>query len=192
MRVPTATSRLRSLALHKGHLVLINMQFPGLWQPSWYLSAAGMNVCAKLLQSCPTLWDSMNCSPPGVSSHRILQAKIRQCVAMPPSRGTQGWNGCLLWLLYCRQILYPLSHPLEWTPFTNPRESLASETTLMERHAFWSQGDLASHWPAASPWLWVSHKLSGPQLLHLPKYKYKHLLHVLLVKRKWLNIMCYT
>ena len=44
-------------------------------------------VCAKSLQSCPTLCDPMNCSPPGSSVHGILQARILEWVAMPSSRG---------------------------------------------------------------------------------------------------------
>ena len=32
--------------------------------------------CAKSLQSCPTLCDLMDCSPPGSSVHGILQARI--------------------------------------------------------------------------------------------------------------------
>ena len=35
-----------------------------------------MCVCAKSLQSCPTLCDPMDCSPPGSSVHGILQARI--------------------------------------------------------------------------------------------------------------------
>ena len=45
-------------------------------------------VCAKLLQSCPTLQDPMDCSPPGSSVHGILQARILEWVAMPSSRGS--------------------------------------------------------------------------------------------------------
>ena len=43
------------------------------------------HVCvhAKLLQWCPTLWDPMYCSLPGSFGHRILQARILECVAMP-------------------------------------------------------------------------------------------------------------
>ena len=41
---------------------------------------------AKLLQSCPTLRDPMDCSPPGSSVHGILQARILEWVAMPFSR----------------------------------------------------------------------------------------------------------
>ena len=39
-------------------------------------------------QSCPTLWDPMDCSPPGFSVHGILQARILEWVAIPFSRGS--------------------------------------------------------------------------------------------------------
>ena len=44
-------------------------------------------LCAKLLQLCPTLCDSVDCIPPGSSVHGILQARILEWVAMPSSRG---------------------------------------------------------------------------------------------------------
>ena len=44
-------------------------------------------VCARLLQSCPTLCNSMDCSPPGSSVHGILQARRLEWVAMHSSRG---------------------------------------------------------------------------------------------------------
>jgi len=42
------------------------------------------NACmhAKSLQSCPTLCDSMDSSPPGSSVHRILQARILEWVSI--------------------------------------------------------------------------------------------------------------
>ena len=40
-------------------------------------------VQAKLLQSCPALWDSMDHSPPGSSAQGILQTRILEWVAMP-------------------------------------------------------------------------------------------------------------
>ena len=40
----------------------------------------------KLLQSCAILFDPMDCSPPGFSVHRILQARIPEWVAMSSSR----------------------------------------------------------------------------------------------------------
>ena len=45
-------------------------------------------VCAKLLQSRPTLCDLMDCSLSGSSVHGILQARILEWVAMPSSRGS--------------------------------------------------------------------------------------------------------
>ena len=49
-----------------------------------YFSAVTVNVA----QSCPTLCDPMDHSPPGSSPHRILQARILEWVAMPSSRGS--------------------------------------------------------------------------------------------------------
>ena len=44
-------------------------------------------VCAcahtNLLQSCPTLCDPLDCSPPGSSVHGILQERMLEWVAMP-------------------------------------------------------------------------------------------------------------
>ena len=45
-------------------------------------------VCAKSLQSCPTLCNTMDCSPPGSSVRGIFQARILEWVAMPSSRGS--------------------------------------------------------------------------------------------------------
>ena len=41
---------------------------------------------AKSLQSCPTLCNRMDCSPPGSSVHGILQIRILEWVAMSSSR----------------------------------------------------------------------------------------------------------
>ena len=46
---------------------------------------SSMCVCAKLLQLCLTLCNPMDYSPPGSSVHGILQARILQWVACPPS-----------------------------------------------------------------------------------------------------------
>ena len=48
-----------------------------------FLSNACMH--AKLIQSCPTLCNPMDSSPPGSSAHRILQARILQWVAISVS-----------------------------------------------------------------------------------------------------------
>ena len=43
---------------------------------------------AKLLQSCPTLYDATNRSLPGSSVHGILEAGMLELVAMLSSRGS--------------------------------------------------------------------------------------------------------
>ena len=60
-------------------------------------------VHAKLLQSCLTLCDPINCSPPGSSVHGILQARMLEWVALPSSRGFSqprgpthsSWSSCI-------------------------------------------------------------------------------------------------
>ena len=41
---------------------------------------------SEVTQSCPTLWDPMDCSPPGSSVHGIFQARILEWVAISFSR----------------------------------------------------------------------------------------------------------
>ena len=87
-----------------------------LFRRGWHLIQHWAQACvpAKSLQLCLTLWDSMDCSPPGSSVHRVLQARILEWVAMPSSRGiflTQGLNLCLLWLLHWQVGSLPLVSP---------------------------------------------------------------------------------
>ena len=64
-------------------------------------------LCSVLIvQSCPILFNPLDCSSPSFSVHGILQATILE----KKIQGiflTQGSNLCLL---HCRQILYCLSH----------------------------------------------------------------------------------
>ena len=62
---------------------------------------------ALVTQSCPTLCDPMDCSPPGPSFHGILQDRILEWVAMPFSRGS--------------------SQPRDWTCSKLQADSLPSE-----------------------------------------------------------------
>ena len=45
-------------------------------------------VCVLVAQSCPTLCDPLDCSPPGPSVHGILQVRIPEWIAIPFSRGS--------------------------------------------------------------------------------------------------------
>ena len=46
------------------------------------LKAAAAAAAAKLLQSCPTLCDPIDCSPPGSPIPGILQARTLEWVAI--------------------------------------------------------------------------------------------------------------
>ena len=52
-------------------------------------------VLAKSLQSCPTLCDPMDSSPPGSFVHVILQGRIVEGVAIPSSRGSSQYIHCM-------------------------------------------------------------------------------------------------
>ena len=45
-------------------------------------AAAAAAAAAKSLQSCPTLCDPIDGSPPGSAIHGILQARTLECVAI--------------------------------------------------------------------------------------------------------------
>ena len=72
-----------------------------------------MCVQAKSIQSCPTLCNPMDCSPPGSSVHGILQASILEGIAISSSRGSsqprdRTWVSCLLhWQAYSSQLVPP-------------------------------------------------------------------------------------
>ena len=72
-----------------------NDQAEGQTEPRALKAESVLCVRAKLLKSCPTRCDPMDCSPPGSSVHGILQARILEWVAVPTSSSIQGLNLCL-------------------------------------------------------------------------------------------------
>ena len=48
--------------------------------------------CGSVAQLCLTLWDSLDCSPPGSSVHGIFQARILEWVAFSFSKRSS-WSG---------------------------------------------------------------------------------------------------
>ena len=51
-------------------------------------------VCVLVAQSCPTLCNPTDCSPPGFSIHGILQARILEWIAIPFSILNTHWKVC--------------------------------------------------------------------------------------------------
>ena len=71
-------------------------------------------VCAKSLQSCPTLCDPMDCSPPGSSVHGVSLGKNIGAGCHALLQGifpTQGSNSSLLCLLHWQECSLPLAPP---------------------------------------------------------------------------------
>ena len=83
------------------YLEIRNMKYRGtiLLDPNYTTNKWELRLCgfsahtaaaapAKSLQSCPTLCDPVESSPPGSAIPGILQARILEWVAMPSSRGS--------------------------------------------------------------------------------------------------------
>ena len=87
-------------------------------------------------QLCPTLCDPMGCSPPGSSVHADSPGKNTGVGCHFLLQGifpTQGLNLHLLCFLYCRWILYPLSHwESHWTTREVPDILLWDERILWQ------------------------------------------------------------
>ena len=69
--------------------------------PKWLSTHAQMDRFSSVAQSCPTLCDPMDCSPPGSLVHGIFQAWILEWVAISFSRGSsrprdQTWVSCIV------------------------------------------------------------------------------------------------
>ena len=73
--------------------------------------------CAKLLQSCLTLYNPMDRSLPGISGEGILQARMLERVAMPSSRESswpRDWAHVSYVSWIGRQVLYHSYHLGTW------------------------------------------------------------------------------
>ena len=66
-----------------------------------------VRVTVLIVQSCPTLRNPMDHSPPGSSVQEILQVRMGSHALLQGIFRTQGSNPSLL---HCRRILYRLSH----------------------------------------------------------------------------------
>ena len=79
-------------------------------------------VLCLVAQTCPTLWDPMDCSPPGSFAHGDSPGKNTGIGCHALFQGIFPTQGSNTGLLHCRQILYHLSHEgspkiLEWVAY---------------------------------------------------------------------------
>ena len=92
-------------------------------------------MCAKSLQSCPTLWDPMDCSPPGFSVHRDSPGKNTRVgchTLLQDIFPTQGSNPCPLSLLHWQAGCLPLVPPgkTRWTSLPSPKYVMLFHTSI--------------------------------------------------------------
>ena len=92
----------RQPALPRGQEPLASHE---LWVPSLELQFSHLCVRAKSLQSCPTVCDPMNYSPPGFSVHGILPARILERVAISFSISHLQMGPIIFFLLHARRII---------------------------------------------------------------------------------------
>ena len=70
------------------------MEDPGLipgWEDPLGKGMTAADAAAKSLQSCPTLWDPMDCSLPGSSIHGIFRATVLEWGAIVFSFPLPSW-----------------------------------------------------------------------------------------------------
>ena len=78
---------------------------------NWQVGSSPLTLPkSEVAQSCPTLWDPLDCSLPGSSVHGISHDKSTGVGCHFLLRGIFPTRGLDLGLLHCRQMLYHLSH----------------------------------------------------------------------------------
>ena len=89
-------------------------------------------------QSCPTLCNPMDCSPPGSSDHGILQARILEWVAIPFSRESsqpRNWTRVLCIVGWFFSVWATREAQLSWNQASKHlfRQQIYLESDMSER-----------------------------------------------------------
>ena len=111
-----------------------------MWISGWHFQGKvyAAAAAAKSLQSCPTLCDPMDCSPPGSSVHGLVQERVLQwvaierfiilcnldilssnslvCILPPPPIFLTFYGSLLFRIISKRQVLYLPFFPLDFSP----------------------------------------------------------------------------
>ena len=150
-------------------------------QAETFFHAAAWCVCVFVTQSCPTLCDPVDCSPPGSSLHGVLQARTVEWVVFSSSRGSfqpRDWTqvSCIASGLFTTWATRADVHSIQYYAILNSvlcnmlssTEGLALRTvSVNDQHAVcgskWLQSSAVS---AATTWKWLSF-LSRKDVLHL-------------------------
>ena len=86
---PYVSSYIFSFQKHENFLIIFCFPFLALLSCSTMLKRnSTVCVCVLVTQLCPTLWDPMDCSPPGSSFHGIFQTRKLEWVVISFSRGS--------------------------------------------------------------------------------------------------------
>ena len=113
-------------------------------------------MCAKSLQSCPTLCDPVDCSLTGSSVHVILQARILAWLAMPSCReSSQSRNQTQIPYISCtskhvfyhrvppRKLLQQSAQQILFRPYENSQLKSSRKNSLSE-NASWHLTQLST------------------------------------------------
>ena len=92
-------------------------------------------VLSLVAQSCLTLWEPMDCSPPASSVHRDSPGKNTGVSCHSLLQGIFSTQGLNLGLLYCRWILYRLSY--KGSPINLEDMFLYESIPMQSAHAQW-------------------------------------------------------
>ena len=99
--------------------------------PEQNLCSCCMRAC-RVSQSCPTLCNPMDCSPPGSSVHGISKARMLEWVAMPSSRGSSQPRGRTHISHIGRWVLYPwATMKCSWYPVSMLQQHTCSLITKL-------------------------------------------------------------
>ena len=109
---------LPSLPLLPFQSILSPTRIQSLSLSAWMWSLANLgfifllaHVCAQSLQSCPTLCDPVDCSPPGSSVQEVLQARILQWVAISSRPKDRPQGSCIAGRFFTHWAIWEAHFP---------------------------------------------------------------------------------
>ena len=89
-----------------GSLLQVTHKSLNVWKPLFFVQGSAAAAAIKLLQSCPTLWDPIDGSPPGSPVPGILQARTLEWVAISFSNAWK-WKVKVKTLSHIRLLATP-------------------------------------------------------------------------------------